>query len=77
MSEYKPLSTAAEADLLDMDDCVAGYRAGLRAAQEPGSDQSKSFWHGWRNGMMDRGLIPIDDAARNLVTEILRKERAH
>jgi len=77
MSEYQPLSTAAEADLLDMDDCVSGYRAGLRAQPEPGSDQSKSFWHGWRNGMIDRGLIPVDAAAMNLVSEIVRKQRAH
>lgn len=77
MSEFTPLSTAAEADLLDMDDCVEGYKRGLRADPEPGSDKSKSYWHGWRNGMMDRGLIPIDDAARNLVSEIVRRQRAH
>lgn len=77
MSYYAPLSTAAEADLLDMDDCVEGYKCGLRADPEPGSDKSRSYWHGWRNGMMDRGLIPIDDAARSLVREIVRKQRAH
>ena len=77
MSEYQPLSTAAEAELLDMDDCVEGYKSGLRAESEPGSDKSKSFWHGWRNGMIDRGLMPMDEAARNLCKEIIRKQRAH
>ena len=77
MSEYQPLSTAAELELLDDDDCVAGYRAGRRGAPEPGSDRSKSYWHGWRNGMMDTGRLPIDAAAQNLVTELVRKLHAH
>lgn len=59
------------------DDCVAGYRAGLDGTPEPGSDKSKSYWHGWRNGMMDKGRLPIDEAARNLVAEVVRRQRAH
>lgn len=77
MSEYQPLSTAAEADFLDMDDCVEGYMSGLRTEEEPGSDKSKSFWHGWRNGMIDRGKIPIDEAAQNLCREMIRRQKAH
>jgi hypothetical protein len=77
MSEYQPLSTAAEADMLDMDDCVAGYQAGLRASEEPGSQYSKSYWHGWRNGMIDRGLLPVDAASTNLCREIVRRQNAH
>ncbi|MDQ1921648.1 hypothetical protein [Massilia pseudoviolaceinigra] len=46
MSEYTPISTRAELELVDMDECVAGYLAGLRGEPEPGSDKSKSHWHG-------------------------------
>ena len=77
MSEYSPLSTAAELAFLDDDECVAGYRAGLGGAPEPGSDKSKSYWHGWRNGMMDTGRLPHDEAARNLAAEVVRRHRAH
>jgi hypothetical protein len=77
MSEYQPLRSASEADLLDMDDCVAGYRSGLHGESEPGSDKSKSFWHGWRNGMIDSRRAPIDEACVNLAREIVARQRAH
>ena len=77
MSEYQPISSARELEVLDEADCVAGYRAGLDGSPEPGSDKSKSYWHGWRNGMMDKGRLPIDGAARNLAHEFVRSQRAH
>lgn len=77
MSEYQPLKSAAELDLLDMDDCVTGYRAGLHGDAEPGSDKSKSFWHGWRNGMMDTNRMPHDADARAVAGEYVRQLRAH
>ena len=77
MSEYQPLSSACELDVLDDSDCVAGYMAGLDGAPEPGSDKSKSYWHGWRNGIMDKGRLPIDESARNLAHEVVRRQRAH
>lgn len=77
MSEYQPLSSVRDLDVLDEDDCMAGYLAGLHGAPEPGSDKSKSYWHGWRNGMMDTGRLPHDEAARNLAAEVVRRHRAH
>jgi len=77
MSEYQPLSSVRELDVLDGDDCMAGYLAGLDGALEPGSDKSKSYWHGWRNGMMDKGELPIDWPATNLAAEFVRRQRAH
>ena len=56
---------------------MAGYLAGLHGEPEPGSDKSKSYWHGWRNGMMDTGRLPHDEAARNLAAEVVRRHRAH
>lgn len=64
MSEYAPLRTKVELETINDDECVAGYRAGLQGDREPGSDKSRSFWHGWRNGMMDSKRMPHDaDAA--------------
>jgi len=77
MSEYRPLSSVRELDTLDGQDCMAGYFAGLDGASEPGSDKSKSYWHGWRNGMMDKGRLPIDWPATNLAAEFVRRQRAH
>lgn len=77
MSEYQPLRTIEEVDLLDMDDCLDGYRYGFAGGAEPGSDKSKSFWHGWRNGKMDRGDIPHDDASGQLARAYVNRQRAH
>lgn len=77
MSEYAPLTSAAELALIDDGDCVAGYHAGLDGEPEPGSDRSKSFWHGWRNGMIDSHRMPIDAAALALVRDMRQHRLAH
>jgi ribosome modulation factor len=77
MSEFQPVTTAADLDLLDSDDIVSGYRSGLRGASEPGSDKSRSYWHGWRNGMVDSGRMEMDPAMWQLVAEHIRLQRAH
>lgn len=77
MSEYAPVSTMAELALLDDDEILDGYRCGLQGQPEPGSDKSKSFWHGWRNGMIDRGQIPSDHASTNLAQEYVRRLHSH
>lgn len=77
MGEYQPLSSLNDLGALDVEDCVAGYRAGWDGAPEPGSDKSKSYWHGWRNAMMDKGKLPLDESARNLAAEYTRMQRAH
>ena len=75
MSEYQPLSSAAELEALDDAECVAGYFAGTRNEPEPGSEKSKSYWHGWRNGMVDFKHAPIDDAQTKLAREVVGKYR--
>lgn len=77
MSEYQPVATMDDLKNLDSDEMVEGYRSGLSCEPEPGSAKSRSFWHGWRNGMMDRGKLPHDDAANALVREMGAKSRAN
>lgn len=76
MSEFQPVATLSDLEKLDADEMLDGYRSGLAEEPQPGSDKSKSFWHGWRNGMMDRGKLPHDDAANALVREMGAKHRA-
>ena len=71
MSEFKPVETLADLNKLDSDEIVAGYLAGSRMLDEPGSDKSRSFWHGWRNAQMDHGRLLHDSAATRLVREYL------
>ena len=77
MSEYAPLTSAAELAVIDDDDFVAGYRAGLDGEPTPGSDRSKSFWHGWRNGMFDSMRMPLDAAALALVQDMQQHRLPH
>lgn len=71
MSEFNPVTTKAELSALDSGEMVEGYRAGLDNAPEPGSDKSKAYWHGWRNGMVDRGYMAMDDAQAMLAREVV------
>jgi ribosome modulation factor len=62
---------------LDEDECLAGYRAGLDDEPEPGSDKSRSYLHGWRNGMADKGRLPISPEQREYAESYVRVRRAH
>ena len=71
MSEFMPVETLADLNKLDTDEIVAGYLAGSRMVDEPGSDKSRSFWHGWRNAQTDKGRAQVDIHQQRLVHEIL------
>jgi ribosome modulation factor len=76
MSEFIPVSTLADLDTLDDAEIVEGYRDGLANEPEPHNNRSRSYWHGWRNGMADRGFRPIDEAQRDLAREYVARSRA-
>ncbi|MGG4625199.1 hypothetical protein ACLPHD_12625 [Serratia odorifera] len=61
MSEYSSLRTVEELTKLDNDEIVAGYRSGYQGDPEPDSTKSKSFWHGYRNGLVDSGRWKGDE----------------
>lgn len=71
MSEFQPVATKADLEKLDGADIVEGYWAGYRGDNEPGSDKSCSYWHGWRNGMVDSGRMTIDGAQQQLAREVV------
>jgi len=71
MSEHRrPVATVRDLETLDEAEIVEGYLDGF--ANEPcGDNRSRSYWHGWRNGMMDKGRIKHDAASRSLAHEIV------
>ena len=72
--EYLPISTMKELEQLNSDEIVEGYLSAQENTQLLGSDKSKSYWHGWRNGMVDFHKIPIDDAQRQLAKEVVNSQ---
>lgn len=60
---------------LDEDDCLAGYWSGYRNEPEPGSDKSRSFFHGWRNGRVDGGHAKIDEAQTEYARRYVNSRR--
>jgi hypothetical protein len=69
---WEPVRSGADLLTLDADEIVEGFHDGLEDAPEPqpGGNRSRSYWHGWRVGMMDLGKLEIDDAHRALVHDI-------
>lgn len=71
MSEFDPVRTKIDLDGLDENEMVSGYLAGQENSPEPGNDKSRSYWHGWRNGMVDFGHMKIDSAMAQLAREVV------
>lgn len=76
MGEFIPVSTLADLDTLDDAEVLEGYRDGLANEPEPGGNRSRSYWHGWRNGMVDHGHREIDAAQRELARLYVARSRA-
>lgn len=66
MAEFKPVLTVAEHRQLDESDVLIGYMDGIEGLPHPGSGHSRSYHHGWRNGMTDGGLACPDHDHRAL-----------
>lgn len=67
--KFAPVSTLTDLESLDSDQVMEGYRSAERGDPEPGPNRGRSFWHGWRNRMTDKGAIEHDQAARDLARE--------
>ena len=67
---FEPVTTKADLLALDADEITLGYMEAQRGDPEPGVNRGRSYWHGWRNRMMDMGEIDIDAGHRRLVHEI-------
>lgn len=70
MTEFAPVRTAADLATLDDEDVVSGYFDGLRGEPEPGNNRSRSYWHGWKNGMVDSRRREQDEHQAALAKEV-------
>jgi hypothetical protein len=72
------VETLADLDQLDVAEMYEGWLDGGGDVPEPrpGGNRSRSYWHGWRNAMMTKGLIENDDIHRRLVAALFARERA-
>lgn len=77
MAEIKrfPVMTLAELDTLNSSEVIEGYVDGRQNAPEPGGNRSKSYWHGWRNGMVDGKHMEKDDAQAILAHLVVQRSR--
>lgn len=60
-----PVTTLEDLAKLDHDEVVEGYSDGTENFP-CGPNRSRSYWHGWRNGMVDCGHAEKDDAQADL-----------
>lgn len=70
-----PIETLNELDTLDHGEVVEGYFDGRKNEPEPGNNRSKSYWHGWRNGMVDGHHAEKDAAQARLAHAFLKRLR--
>lgn len=68
MAEFKPVQTVEDFRTLDDGDVLEGYLGGFDGEATPGSDRSRGYWHGWRNGMVDSARC-LPDIAHVALTE--------
>jgi hypothetical protein len=72
MSEFQTAETIEDLSSLDEADIMAGYNSGYKGDAEPGSDRSRSFYHGWKNGMVDSKRLVITPEQQRLAREIVQ-----
>jgi hypothetical protein len=70
-----PIRRAVQLESLDDTELREGYLDGFNGEPEPGNNRSFSYWHGWRNGAVDKGHREIDEAQRELARDYVRRER--
>ena len=73
--ERMPINDLIALDSLNIDEILEGYWDGRANEPEPGANRSLSYWHGWRNGMVDYGHRKGDAAQANLARAFLERER--
>lgn len=76
MSAFEPVRTKADLETLDHTQIVEGYVSAERGDPEPGPNRGRAFWHGWRNRMIDYGVLPHDAASAQLAHELYPRDRS-
>lgn len=70
MDKFEPVRTVADMKTLDFAQVSDGYLAALDGYVLKGTE-SRSFVHGWRNGMVDAGQVCPDEHQQALARDII------
>ncbi len=62
MGDFTPVQTVGDFRMLDDGETLEGYLDGFHGEAAPDSSRSRSYWHGWRNGMVDSSRCLPDHA---------------
>jgi hypothetical protein len=69
MSEFKNVASVADFRSLDESEVLMGYLDGFDGLPCPANARSRSFVHGWRNGMTDAGYAAADADQQTLADD--------
>lgn len=75
MSFYTPVSSAIKLDMLDDEEILKGYLAAYSNKNIDEITVSESFWHGYRNGLVDSGKSKLDQAQKDLIRDLRKNGR--
>lgn len=71
MGEYKQIETLEDYDKIDDEQCVKGYMSGISGEDLPSPHlYTRSFYHGYLNGLVDSGRRKIDSKQLELVYQL-------
>ena len=74
--DREPIDNLAALDNLDSRDLVAGYFAGFNGdGQEPSVEMDCAYYHGWVNGMCDKGRMQPSATHKQLVHAWHKREK--
>lgn len=72
---YEPVTTMEQLDAMDDDLILTGYRAGLGFIAVNYMEKDPAYWHGYRNGQVDRGLEPASPQQSQLARAFIDSGR--
>lgn len=71
MSDYiEPITDISQ---INEDECLAGYRGGMGFISMDYTQKSASYWHGYRNAMVDRGLEPASPGQYDIASQYIEE----
>jgi hypothetical protein len=70
----RPVWLASDLDTLDQSEIEEGYKDGLEDFPCSGN-RSRAYWHGWQNGMVDKGRMKSTPAMAFLARDFIARNR--
>lgn len=69
---FKPITTVKEFKNINSDDAVEGYMKGIKGKVFD-NNKSRSYYHGYLNGLNDGGFRKMDNNQKELINELKTK----